>query len=51
MTPELGVVALACALASALALTGAFVAGARLARAAAQAQFIFVLFAFGALAW
>jgi cytochrome c-type biogenesis protein CcmF len=57
--PELGVVALACAFVTALALGfGAFrgaALGSRplmaLARPAAQAQFLFVAFAFGALTW
>ena len=52
MLPELGVIALACGLVTALLLGGAGFSGARvLARSSAQAQFVFVAFAFGVLAW
>ncbi|MFL6565497.1 MAG: heme lyase CcmF/NrfE family subunit, partial [Burkholderiales bacterium] len=52
MLPELGVIALACGFVTALLLAGAGFSGARiLARSAAQAQFVFVAFAFGVLAW
>jgi hypothetical protein len=52
MLPELGVIALACGFVTALLLAGTGFTGARvLARSAAQAQFVFVAFAFGVLAW
>jgi cytochrome c-type biogenesis protein CcmF len=52
MLPELGVIAGVCAFVTALALGGAGLYGAAAAaRRAAQLQFLFVLFAFGVLAW
>jgi len=52
MLPELGVIALAGAFVTALVLGGAGLYGASaVARRAAQAQFVLVLFAFGVLAW
>ena len=52
MLPEIGVIALVCAFVSALVLGGAgFHGSAAVARRSAQAQFGFVLFAFGVLAW
>ena len=52
MLPEIGVIALVCAFVAALVLGGAGLHGsATVARRTAQAQFGFVLLAFGVLAW